>query len=57
MKDCARMLLRARTTDDIARVETVPLSRIYEVADEARRRSELWLRFARALEARTAKAN
>ncbi|HWS48126.1 MAG TPA: hypothetical protein VN636_19845 [Acidimicrobiia bacterium] len=47
----------ALTVDDIARVETVPLSRIYEVADEARRRSELWLRFARALEARTAKAN
>jgi hypothetical protein len=33
----------------------VPLSRIYEIADEARRRSDLWMRFARFLEARTAK--
>ncbi|HEY6532476.1 MAG TPA: ParB/RepB/Spo0J family partition protein [Acidimicrobiales bacterium] len=34
------------------RVETVPLSRVYEIADEARRRSEAWMRFARALEGR-----
>jgi hypothetical protein len=34
------------------RVGGVPLSRIYAVAEEARRRSELWMQFARALEAR-----
>jgi ParB-like chromosome segregation protein Spo0J len=43
----------AVTAGDLARVGTVPLSRVYELADEARRRSELWLRLARALEART----
>jgi ParB-like chromosome segregation protein Spo0J len=37
------------------RVETVPLSRVYEIADEARRRSEAWIRFARALESRASK--
>jgi AraC-like DNA-binding protein len=31
---------------------TVPLSRVYEVADEARRRAECWLRFADAVEGR-----
>jgi len=31
---------------------TVPLSRVYEVADEARRRAECWLRFAEAVEHR-----
>lgn len=36
------------------RLDAVPLSRIYEIADEARRRSEVWLQFARSLEARTA---
>jgi ParB-like chromosome segregation protein Spo0J len=36
-------------------LETVPRSRIYEVADEARRRSELWMQFARSLEARSKK--
>lgn len=30
--------------------ETVPLSRIYEIADEARRRAEFWSRFAEAIE-------
>ena len=45
----------AVTEGDLARVGTVPLSRVYELADEARRRSELWLQLARALEARTAK--
>jgi ParB-like chromosome segregation protein Spo0J len=33
-------------------VEMVPMSRIYGVADEARRRAETWTKFARALEAR-----
>jgi hypothetical protein len=37
------------------RAERVPLSRVYEIADEARRRSEAWMRFARALEARAGK--
>jgi ParB-like chromosome segregation protein Spo0J len=33
-------------------VESVPLSRVYEIADEARRRAEFWTRFAVALEGR-----
>jgi ParB-like chromosome segregation protein Spo0J len=33
-------------------VDAVPLSRIYEVSDEARRRARSWVRFADALEAR-----
>jgi hypothetical protein len=37
------------------RVEAVPLSRVYEIGDEARRRSELWMNFARSLEARSTK--
>jgi hypothetical protein len=32
--------------------ETVPLSRVYEMADEARRRAACWARFAEAVEAR-----
>jgi hypothetical protein len=28
---------------------------VYEIADEARRRSELWMRFARCVEARAKK--
>jgi len=36
-----------------ARVDGVPLSRIYAVAEEARRRSEVWMQFARSLEARS----
>jgi ParB-like chromosome segregation protein Spo0J len=36
----------------IGHVESVPLSRIYEVADEARRRAELWREFADVLESR-----
>lgn len=40
---------------DLARVQHVPLSRVYLVADEARRRSEAWIQFARALEARSAR--
>jgi ParB-like chromosome segregation protein Spo0J len=36
-------------------LDKVPLSRVYGVADEARRRAELWTRFARSLEARSAK--
>ena len=35
------------------RIEGVPISRIYEIADEARRRSEMWMQFARSLEDRT----
>lgn len=31
-------------------VEAVPLSRVYEIADEARRRAEFWSRFAGAVE-------
>jgi len=38
------------------RVSTVPLSRIYEIADEARRRCEVWGQFARSLEARSTRA-
>jgi ParB-like chromosome segregation protein Spo0J len=41
---------------DLAWVATVPLSRVYMVADEARRRSARWEQFARALEARPAQA-
>jgi ParB-like chromosome segregation protein Spo0J len=45
---------RTQITDaDMARVHAVPLSRIYDLAKEARRRSEGWLHLARALEART----
>jgi hypothetical protein len=42
--------------DDVARVQMVPLSRVYEIADEARRRSDAWLQVARVLEARSASA-
>lgn len=42
---------------DCVRVETVPLSRVYEIADEARRRSEVWTEFARSLEARSGKGS
>ena len=34
-------------------LEDLPLSRVYQVADEARRRSELWAKFAKSLESRT----
>ncbi len=33
-------------------VEGIPLSRVYEIADEARRRSDVWLAFAAMLELR-----
>lgn len=33
-------------------VESVPLSRVYEIADEARRRAEFWASFAGAVEGR-----
>jgi ParB-like chromosome segregation protein Spo0J len=36
-------------------IELVPLSRIYEIADEARRRSEVWLQFAKCLDLRSSK--
>lgn len=41
---------------DLSWVDTIPLGRVYVVADEARRRSETWLQFARAVEARAARA-
>lgn len=41
---------------DLDRAEAVPLSRVYLLAEEARRRSETWLDLARALEARPARA-
>jgi len=31
-------------------LDAVPLSRIYEIADEARRRSEVWMQFAKSLD-------
>lgn len=37
---------------DLSRIESVPLSRVYVIADEARRRSEIWMTLARALEKR-----
>jgi ParB-like chromosome segregation protein Spo0J len=50
---------RTLVTDDECwgQIDRVPLSRIYEIADEARRRSNAWTLFARALEARVAKRN
>ena len=36
-------------------VDSVPLSRIYEIADEARRRSEVWVQFAKCLDMRWSK--
>ena len=41
--------------DCVDRAETLPLGRVYEIADEARRRSELWMSFARRVEARATK--
>jgi hypothetical protein len=35
------------------RVDEVPLSRVYDIADEARRRADFWSGFAHSLEART----
>lgn len=44
---------RTAVTDaDVAWAGAVPLSRVYVVADEARRRSAAWLEIARAVEAR-----
>jgi ParB-like chromosome segregation protein Spo0J len=40
--------------DDVCRhLSTIPLSRVYEIADEAQRRANAWTAFARKLEART----
>jgi hypothetical protein len=39
--------------EEQGRIEEVPLSRVYEIADEARRRAEFWTGFANSLEART----
>jgi hypothetical protein len=33
-------------------VTTIPINRVYEIADEARRRGQSWFRFASNLEAR-----
>ena len=45
---------RTHITDmDLDRVGTVPLSRVYELANAARRRADIWLLFARSLEARS----
>ena len=38
---------------DLTRVGSVPLSRTYEIADEARRRADIWRHFASSLEGRT----
>jgi ParB-like chromosome segregation protein Spo0J len=48
----ARWLARTRLTDWRKHVAAVPLSRVYEVADEARQRAEHWQQFALALEDR-----
>ncbi len=37
-------------------IDCIPLSRVYEIADEARRRSEVWDTFAAALESRTSRS-
>jgi hypothetical protein len=53
--ECFAALFDATTIERatlIGHVESVPLSRIYEVADEARRRAELWREFADVLESR-----
>jgi ParB-like chromosome segregation protein Spo0J len=47
----------ALTARDLVRAESVPLSRVYELADEARRRADVWLQLARRLEARSAKSS
>ena len=39
--------------DYLKYVPEVPLSRVYEIADEAHRRSAAWTEIAKALEART----
>jgi hypothetical protein len=39
--------------EEQGRIEEVPLSRVYEIADEARRRAAFWTGFADSLEART----
>jgi hypothetical protein len=46
----------ARTSVDLsdltAHLEALPLSRVYEVVDECRRRSEVWGEMARILESK-----
>jgi hypothetical protein len=41
---------------DLEWAQSVPLSRVYVLAEESRRRSDLWLQFAQALEARPLRA-
>ncbi len=41
---------------DLEWANSVPLSRVYVLAEEARRRADLWLQFAQALEARPLRA-
>jgi ParB-like chromosome segregation protein Spo0J len=38
--------------DPWSHIDAIPLSRVYEIADVARRRAEFWTRFANALETR-----
>ena len=59
MSSCSEMsallewLERTEPGDDlVAHVGAAPLSRVYELADEARRRAAFWTAFATALEAR-----
>jgi hypothetical protein len=51
----ARWFERFSVSEDdwLVHVAAVPLSRVYEIADETRRRAECWIDFAKALEART----
>ena len=42
--------------DCFRHLTSVPLSRVYEIADEARRRANIWITFARDLENRTSSA-
>jgi DNA-binding Lrp family transcriptional regulator len=44
------------TIDPEQHARAIPLSRVYEVADEARRRSAFWLRLAESVENRSRKA-
>jgi hypothetical protein len=46
---------RGMTEDWHNHVHAIPVSRIYEIADEARRRADCWLEFARCLESRAAR--
>jgi len=52
-KDFAAWFEESSRADEWCRyLDAIPLSRIYEVADEARRRAAVWYEFAQTLEAR-----